>query len=321
MNYQSEQTEYFEKLIEPEILTKLPRYDTFCELLEMCKNDYADLPAISDMVNTITYGELYDRIACRRNFLYRNGFKKGDIIAVLAPNSMYSMELYMAIPTAGCIVIMLPSAENAISRECLTALINKFDIKGLFINPEYKEVAEGQPVKVFDIHDTDNVPGPTADVTKDDIAVICFSVNNSPDNPYGAMLSHGAIMRAAHNGLFIPGHTYNQRTIAILPLSHVFGAIRGLLTCIYTGALVGVDDLHLISRHQPVAAYCGFQINGLPGGDVVQSRHRYPGAVQPQLAFHHPPVGVQRRVAGVFPGRDDVPVAPYLLLVAKGIVV
>ena len=38
-----------------------------------------------------------------------------------------------------------------------------------------------------------------------------------------------------------------------------------------------------------------------PGGDVVQSRHRYPGAVQPQLAFHHPPVGVQRRVAGVFP--------------------
>ena len=132
MNYQSEQTEYFEKLIEPEILTKLPRYDTFCELLEMCKNDYADLPAISDMVNTITYGELYDRIACRRNFLYRNGFKKGDIIAVLAPNSMYSMELYMAIPTAGCIVIMLPSAENAISRECLTALINKFDIKGLF---------------------------------------------------------------------------------------------------------------------------------------------------------------------------------------------
>ena len=112
MNYQSEQTEYFEKLIEPEILTKLPRYDTFCELLEMCKNDYADLPAISDMVNTITYGELYDRIACRRNFLYRNGFKKGDIIAVLAPNSMYSMELYMAIPTAGCIVIMLPSAEN-----------------------------------------------------------------------------------------------------------------------------------------------------------------------------------------------------------------
>lgn len=238
MNYQSEQNEYFHRLIEPEILKKLPLYDTFAQLLLMCKNDYANLPAISDMVNTITYGELYDRIACRRQFLYDNGFKKGDIIAVLAPNSMYSMELYMAIPTAGCTVIMLPSAENAVTRDTLAALIKKFDIRGLFINPEYKEVAEGQKTKVFDIHDTATTPGIVADITKDDIAVICFSVNDSPSNPYGAMLSHGAIMRAAHNGLFIPGHTYNQRTIAILPLSHVFGAIRGLLTCIYTGALV-----------------------------------------------------------------------------------
>lgn len=238
MNYQSEQREYFEKLIEPDILTKLPRYDTFCELLEMCKTDYANLPAISDMVNTISYGELYDRISARRSFLYKQGFKKGDIIAVLAPNSMYSMELYMAIPTAGCTVIMLPAAENAITKDTLSRLITKFDIKGLFINPEYKEVAEGQNTMIFDIHDTDTEFGEVADVNKDDIAVICFSVNDDPANPYGAMLSHGAIMRAAQNGLFIPGHTYNQRTIAILPLSHVFGAIRGLLTCIYTGALV-----------------------------------------------------------------------------------
>lgn len=238
MNYSAEEKEYFERLIEPQVLTKLPLYDTFCELLEMCKTDYADLPAISDMVNTITYGELYDRIANRRTFLYENGFKKGDIIAVLAPNSMYSMELYMAIPTAGCTVIMLPAAENAISHDTLGRLIKKFDIKGLFINPEYAEIAANQDTKVFDIHDTAAVPGPVADVNRDDTAVICFSVNDDPANPYGAMLSHGAIMRAAHNGLFIPGHTYNQRTIAILPLSHVFGAIRGLLTCIYTGALV-----------------------------------------------------------------------------------
>lgn len=238
MNYSAEEKEYFERLIEPQILAKLPLYETFNELLQMCKNDYATLPAISDMVDTITYGELYDRIAKRRTFLYENGFKKGDIIGVLAPNSMYSMELYMAIPTAGCTVVMLPAAENAITKDTLAKLIDKFDIKGLFINPEYKEVAIGQNTKVFDIHDTADVPGAEAKVSKDDIAVICFSVNDDPANPYGAMLSHGAIMRAAHNGLFIPGHTYNQRTIAILPLSHVFGAIRGLLTCIYTGALV-----------------------------------------------------------------------------------
>lgn len=238
MDYQAEQTEYFTRLIEPSILEKLPLYETFCGLLEMCKSTYYDTPAISDMVTTITYGELYDRAACRRQFLYNEGFKKGDIIAVLAPNSMYSMELYMAIPTAGCTIIMLPAAEHAIDRDCLAKLIQKFDIKGLFINPEYKEVAKGQATKVYDIHATANEPGPMADVKGEDTAVICFSVNDDPANPYGAMLSHKAIMRAAHNGLFIPGRTYGQTTVAILPLSHVFGAIRGLLTCIYTGALV-----------------------------------------------------------------------------------
>ena len=238
MTYETAQTEYFTGLIAPEILPKLPLYETFCELLEMCKSTYYDTPAISDMVHTITYGELYDRAACRRQFLYEQGFKKGDIIAVLAPNSMYSMELYMAIPTAGCTLIMIPAAEHAVDRECLASLIRKFDIKGLFINPEYREVAEGQATKVFDIHDTATTPGPMAEVSGEDIAVICFSVNDDPANPYGAMLSHRAIMRAAHNGLFIPGRTYGQTTVAILPLSHVFGAIRGLLTCIYTGALV-----------------------------------------------------------------------------------
>lgn len=238
ITYSSEQKDYFEQLLKPEDLEKLPLYYTFCELLENCKEKFSECPAISDMVDTINYGELYDRIAHRRAFLYEQGFVKGDIIAVLAPNSMAAMELYMAIPTAGFTVIMLPATENAINHECLTKLIKKFEIKGLFIHSSYEEVAADQPVKVFSIKATSENTGDMADVNPEDTAVICFSVNNDPANPYGVMLSHKSIMRAAHNGLFIPGHPFNQRTIAILPLSHVFGAIRGLLTCIYTGALV-----------------------------------------------------------------------------------
>lgn len=238
ITYSGEQREYFEKLLKPEDLEKLPLYYTFCELLENCKEKFSECPAISDMVDTINYGELYDRIGKRRAFLYEQGFQKGDIIAVMTPNGLSAMELYMAIPTAGFTVIMLPAAENALTREQLTRIINKFDIKGMFVHPLFKDVAEGMPTKVFDVTATSEEFGKMAEVDPEDIAVICFSVNNDAGNPYGAMLSHRAIMRAAHNGLFIPGDPFNQRTIAILPLSHVFGAIRGLLTCIYTGALV-----------------------------------------------------------------------------------
>lgn len=237
-DYANQNVEYFHGLISEENLEKLPLYYTFCELLENCNKKFKDCPAISDMVNTVTYGELYELIAKRRAFLYEQGFKKGDNIAVLAPNGLDAMELYMAIPTAGMTVIMLPSAPMALSMSDIQKIVNKFDIKGLFVHSTLKEVTTDLDIKVFDLSDTSENMAPMAEVFPEDTAVICFSVNDDPANPYGAMLSHKAIMRAAHNGLFIPGNPFNQRTIAILPLSHVFGAIRGLLTCIYTGALV-----------------------------------------------------------------------------------
>ena len=246
IEYAAENREYFERLLSREDLDRLPLYTTFNELLLNCREKFADCPAISDMVNTVTYGELYDRIAKRRRFLYDRGFKKGDNIAVLAPNGLNAMELYMAIPTSGCVVIMLPAAPNALSHEDLVAIIKKFDIKGLFVNPEYREIAADVPTDVFDIGQTGEAPADEACVNPEDTAVICFSVGVTntnkdsigPGNPCGVMLSHRAIMRAAHNGLFVPGNPFGQVTVAILPLSHVFGAIRGLLTCIYTGSLV-----------------------------------------------------------------------------------
>ena len=238
ITHQIAQNEYFEQLLTQEHRNELPLYYTFCELLENCKKKFADCPAISDMVNTVNYGELYDRIAHRRAFLNEEGYSKGDIIAVMAPNCLAAMELYMAIPTAGYTVIMLPAAENALNEEQLGRIIKKFDIKGMFVHSSLEELTKNQPVKLYSLDATSENVAEMAEVSPEDTAVICFSVNNDAGNPYGAMLSHKAIMRAAHNGLFIPGHPYNQRTIAILPLSHVFGAIRGLLTCIYTGALV-----------------------------------------------------------------------------------
>lgn len=238
ISYSSEQKEYFERLIAPEDLAKLPLHLTFCELLENCRKNFGGCPAISDMVNTIDYNELYDRIAKRRDFIYSQGLVGGDNIAVLAPNGLAAMELYMAIPTAGCAVIMLPSLPNALSSEDIRRIVAKFDIKALFAGSEFNGITADCGTKLYDIKATSDKAAPMAEVDPDDTAVICFSVSGDSGSPYGAMLSHRAIMRAAHNGLFVPGHPFNQRTVAILPLSHVFGAIRGLLTCIYTGALV-----------------------------------------------------------------------------------
>ena len=175
ITYSSEQTDYFEQLLKPEDLEKLPLYETYCELLENCKKNFSECPAISDLEVTINYGELYERIAHRRAFLYEQGFQKGDIIAVLAPNCMAAMELYMAIPTGGYTVIMLPATENALNQDILSKLINKFDIKGLFIHSLFEEIAKNQKIKVYSINETSSDSGIMADVRPEDTAVICFS--------------------------------------------------------------------------------------------------------------------------------------------------
>ena len=41
ITYSGEQKEYFEKLLKPEDLEKLPLYYTFCELLENCKEKFS----------------------------------------------------------------------------------------------------------------------------------------------------------------------------------------------------------------------------------------------------------------------------------------
>lgn len=230
--------EYFHNLISEEDRNKLPLFTDFCQLLENCRLHFSDRPAISDMVNTVTYGQLCEAIGHRRAFLNENGYMPGDNIAVLTPNGLSAMELYMAIPTAGMTVIMLPSAPNALNSEQIGRLVKKFDIKAIFVHETLKNECDGLDVNIYDVKATSENYADYAQVKPEDTAVICFSVNDDPADPYGAMLSHKAIMRAAHNGLFIPGNPFNQVTIAILPLSHVFGAIRGLLTCIYTGALV-----------------------------------------------------------------------------------
>ncbi len=52
----------------------------------------------------------------------------------------------------------------------------------------------------------------------------------------GAMLSNGAVLQGTKNGCFGYKDVFNQRYFLVMPLTHVFGLIRNLLTSLYTGS-------------------------------------------------------------------------------------
>ncbi len=96
---------YFYNMVTPEEMQTLEYIPTIPKFLEFIKKQYSDYPAISDKVTTYTYEELVSRVAKRVTFINSLGLEKDSNIAVLAKNDLDAMELFLAIPAAGHVLI------------------------------------------------------------------------------------------------------------------------------------------------------------------------------------------------------------------------
>lgn len=224
---------YFYDKVNQEEMATLTYLPTYVDLMEKCKKDYADYPAISDKTTTLTYSQLYDNLAKRRDFLYKQGLSEGAKVAVMARNDLDAMELMLAIATAGYTYIMIP---NALNHDALMGISAKFDLEGIFLAEEFMPLGEGLPCKVWKSSATGTEAAEPAKVTKDTVAAIYFT-GGTTGAPKGAVLTHGAMMRGAFNGIFRRGKLLHNTSIAMLPLSHIFGSVLGFLTNFYTGSL------------------------------------------------------------------------------------
>ncbi len=225
---------YFYNMVNPEEMETLEYIPTFPKFLSIIEERYSTYEAISDKTTTYTYGELAKRVRRRIAFLDAQGIKKGTNIAVMARNDLDAMELFLAIPAAGYTVLMLPNALNDVA---LKNISKKFDIAGMFVAKEFQPLTKELTCKIFDSREIADKEGSYADVEKETVAAIFFT-GGTTGAPKGAVLTHGAIMRGSFNGVFQPGNTLHRRYIAMLPLSHIFGAVRGYMSCLYTGSVV-----------------------------------------------------------------------------------
>lgn len=225
---------YFYDMLKEEDRGKITYLPTVADLMEKCVKDYAELPAISDKVTTRTYRELYERVAMRRDFIYAQGIEKGANIAVMARNDLDAMELFLAVTTAGYTLIMLP---NALGAEALAGISKRFELAAMFVAEEFQGLTEKLACPVYPAASIGKAEAPAADVKKETVAAIFFT-GGTTGAPKGAVLNHGALMRGAFNGTFRSGELWNNRYIAMLPLSHIFGSVMGFLSCLYTGSLV-----------------------------------------------------------------------------------
>lgn len=231
----TDSTQYFFKTVTPEEQEKIAYVPTFPELLEKMKKFYGEKEAVGDDKVTYTYNELCARVARRRAFLYEQGFKAGEKIAVMSRNGVDAMEWYLAIPSAGLTIIMLPVQLND---QALKGVSMKFGISAIFSQEEFMPLMSEVPAKVFPIESIAETEAPYGEgIVKSTVAAIYFT-GGTTGAPKGVVLNHGALLRGGFNGTFRSTQVFDNRYITFLPMSHIFGSVCGFITAMYTGAFL-----------------------------------------------------------------------------------
>lgn len=212
-----------------------PEYcSTVPALLEFCERTYGEKPALQGIMETISYRMLSSRVARRRAFLYETGIPTGETIGVIGNNTIDTMELALGILSAGFCLLLLPVSQDAAS---LSACCRRFHLRGLFAAPTFSPLAKELSLPVFPINATADHAAPPAAVSGQSPAAIFFT-GGTTSAPKGAILSHSALMQGAFYGCYLGAPFRNRHSVALLPLSHIFGAVVGFLSLLYTGTLL-----------------------------------------------------------------------------------
>ena len=247
--------EYYLRLLPPEERDFFHDMPTINDLVAFAEQNFADDLALDGIAGPMTYRDMIAAVAGLRGYLKDAGIQPGDHVGIQLPNSALAAELILAVMTYGAVIVPIPMT---MAGEELTANLKKQDIK-LYL---YADVLEARvhamplPEGVCAVKASLVKPGeavPDAKNEKDTPAAIFFT-GGTTGKSKGALLSHGALMRGALNGVYAPGEALRQRYLALIPFSHVFGVVRNLLSCFYTGSLLyTLEDMRTVVAVLPKA--------------------------------------------------------------------
>src|SRR5579863_8911561 len=178
-------------------------------------------PGDDGAIFSYTYAELQQKVFAFTGYLQEEGFIKGQRIMVWAPSRSDWMIAFLGTLLAGGVIVPLDngSKEDFIERIAQTTEATHIITTG-------KQYATLKKVSL-PLIDLDNLPQGTLDagalpeVTGDDLAELVFT-SGTTGQPKGVMLTHWNIMSDALAALEVVKIMQTDRTLSILPLSHMF---------------------------------------------------------------------------------------------------
>ncbi len=227
--------EKFAKCTDEATFKRIKAYNCMNEMWQEAVKNYGKNVCISDTVD-YTFDEMDEAVASFRGVLYENGVKAGDLVGMYMPNCADFVKAYLAVTTLGACALLLPPHLDSASVFGTTMMGMKALVYSPALednlslikekNPDFTLVSGSESGK-------NKVCG--ADCSGETPCTILFT-GGTTGKSKGARLSHQAVQQGIRNGCYGIKDVFEQRYLLVLPLTHVFGLIRNMLTSIRTGS-------------------------------------------------------------------------------------
>ncbi|PKG30375.1 AMP-binding protein [Cytobacillus horneckiae] len=254
-------------MIDQEALSKLTLYD----LLLQSAKEFPSKMAVIDGSLQFTYEELVKAVDAFSSSLYYQGFRKGDRVGMMLPNSIHYIVSYYAVQRLGGIVVQVNPQYQAVELDYIMVDAEpKWFICERIQHGKIREVRAFNDVHVIfttDDYGADRILQPSSGVQpeqvsispKADIAVIQYT-GGTTGKSKGVMLTHFNIVCNIHQSGEAFSDVLNkgeERILGVAPLTHAMAmtnmnnSVRLASTFIILGKFDAGKVLELIRKYQP----------------------------------------------------------------------
>lgn len=182
----------------------------------------------------ITFGRAWEKAAAKALFLKRRGIQKGDVIILLAGNSVDWCCAFMAVTAIGAAALPLDTNLPAAQYRDMA---KSAGAKAAFVSGPFQDVFSD--LEVFAVED--DPPGeadsgwPDVSLGPDDIAALLFT-SGTTGHPKIVALTHRNILSVALTCTRLEEYTPDDVTLAMLPLYHVYAFESTFMAPLVTGS-------------------------------------------------------------------------------------
>jgi acyl-CoA synthetase (AMP-forming)/AMP-acid ligase II len=267
--------------------------ETIPGLVARAAERFGDREALVDESVRLTFSELSTHAERAARALVTSGIAKGDRVAIWAPNCREWVIAALGIVGAGAVVV--PPNTRFKGGEARYVL-DRADVKLLFtvtdfLDTNYAAMLAAEPAipslrEVIDLRSSafdeflarGETGAPLPAVAGDDMCSILFT-SGTTGRPKGAMLTHGATVRAYDAWSTVVGLREGDRYLIVNPFFHSFGLNAGIVACLVKGATMVPHAVFDVDAVMTRAAE--ERISMLPGPPTVyQSILDHPNVAQ-----------------------------------------